>query len=240
MRRQNWIWGCLGLGWALAVMSTAPAIAAEPVKHVAIYVEPFYAAAPTRDAAPKVGVGGAYSALLASTNIENILAVADMIRSKPSLTTPMTMMVLAIRLYDMGRREDAVFWFYAAKDRYFTLREVIVPDAPQLAQSADAMNSFNALLGPIINGYAFCDVARQQAQRAKALDWVETHPYQAMFLEQLAAREADRKALLVAAIAKARENAEKERAYLADPANLQALKDGRTKNDMDSKFCWTD
>ena len=30
----------------------------------------------------------------------------------------MTMMVLAIRLYDVGLRDDAVFWFYAAKDRY--------------------------------------------------------------------------------------------------------------------------
>jgi len=225
---------------ALCAVTAPPAFAAEPVKHAAIYVEPFYVAARTREEAPKVGVGGAYSGLLASTNLENILAVADMIRSKPALTTPMTMMVLAIRLYDMGKRDEAVFWFYAAKDRYFTLREVIVPDAPQLAQSADAMNSFNVLLGPIINGYAFCDVARQQVQRAKALDWVEAHPYQAVFLEQLAARQADRKALLAAAIAKARENAEKERAHLADPANLQALKDGRSKNETDSKYCWTE
>lgn len=240
MRRQDWNWGGLAMGLALALAGAGPASAAEPVKHVAIHVEPFYVAAPTREAAPKVGVGGAYSALLASTNPENILAVADMIRSKPALTTPMTMMVLAIRLYDMGKRDDAVFWFYAAKDRYFTLREVITPDAPQLAQSADAMNSFNVLLGPIINGYAFCDVARQQALRSKALDWVEGHPYQAVYLEQLAARGADRKALLAAAVAKARENAEKERAHLADPANIQALKDGRAKNDMDSKFCWTD
>lgn len=235
MRRRNWIWGGLGLA-----LSASRAFAAEPVKHVAIHVEPFYVAAPTREAAPKVGVGGAYSALLASTNLENILAVADMIRSKPALTTPMTMMVLAIRLYDMGKRDDAMFWFYAAKDRYVTLREVIVPDAPQLAQSADAMNSFNVLLGPIINGYAFCDVGRQQAQRAKALDWVERHPYQAVFLEQLAARGPDRKALLAAAVAKVRESAEKERAHLGDPVNLRALKDSRAKNDMDSKFCWTD
>lgn len=240
MRRQNWLGSGLAMALALCAVITAPAFAAEPVKHVAIYVEPFYVAGRTREEAPKVGVGGAYSALLASTNIENILAVADMVRSKPALTTPMTMMVLAIRLYDMGRRDEAVFWFYAAKDRYFTLREVIVPDAPQLAQSADAMNSFNALFGPILNGYAFCDIARQQVQRMKALDWVERHAYQAIFLEQLAARGPDRKALLAAAIAKARENAEKERVHLADPANLQAFKDARSKNDMDSKYCWTD
>lgn len=240
MRQLNWLRVCIAMAIAVGALLPRTVGAAEPVKHVGIYVEPFYAAAPTREEAPRVGVGGPYSALLASTNPENILAVQEMIRSKPALTTPMTMMVLAIRLYDTGKRDDAVFWFYAAKDRYVTLREVIVADAPQLAQSSDAMNSFNALLGPIINGYAFCDVSRQQALRAKALDWVEHNAYQAIFLEQLPARGPDRKALLTAAIAKARENAEKERAYLADPANLQALKDGRNKNDMDSKFCWAD
>ena len=34
-------------------------------------------------------------------------------------------MVLAIRFYDVGLRDDAVFWFYAAKDRYLTLDEVV-------------------------------------------------------------------------------------------------------------------
>lgn len=229
----------LGLSWAfIAPFLATAACAAEPVKHIAIYVEPFYRAAATLQEAPKVGVGGPYSALLASTQRENIVAVQEMIFGKPALTTPMTMMVLAIRLYEFGLRDEAVFWFYAAKDRYFTLREVIVPDAPALAQSADAMNSFNTLAGPIINGYAFCDVAKQQAAREKALAWVETHPYQALYLDQLPARGADRKALLAAAIAKARDNLEKERNYLADPRNLQTLKEGRAKNEADAKFCW--
>ena len=228
------------LAFAALLGLAADVQAAEPVKHIPIYVEPFYSAAPTRTEAPKVGVGGAYSALLASTNRENLDAVVSMIRSKPALTTPMTMMVLAIRLYDFGLRDEAVFWFYAAKDRYATLREVIVPDAPQLAQSADAMNSFNTLAGPFIEGYAFCDIAKRDGLRVKALDWVAAHPYQAIFLEQLAARGADRKALLAAAIAKARENIDNERAYLADPVNLKSLKDNRAKNDMDSKFCWSE
>ena len=37
----------------------------------------------------------------------------------------MTLMVLAIRLYDVGGcRDDAVFWFYAAENRYLTLEDV--------------------------------------------------------------------------------------------------------------------
>ena len=45
----------------------------------------------------------------------------------------MTMMVLSIRLYDVGLRDDAVFWFYVAKDRYIVLSEVLNVKAPQLA-----------------------------------------------------------------------------------------------------------
>lgn len=238
--RACWRMHLWRLGYAIGggLASVVPAIAADPVRHIPIHVEPFYVAAPTGTGTPKVGVGGAYSGLLASTNRENIIAVADMIRSKPALTTPMTMMVLAIRLYDFGLRDDAVFWFYAAKDRHFTLREVIEPNAPQLAQSADAVSAFSSLAGPFINGYAFCNLDAQHRLRMKALDWVEANPYQAIFLEQLAARGQDRKALLAAAVAKAREAIEKERAYLAEPANLLALQDSRAKNEMDSKFCW--
>ena len=88
----------------------------------------------------------------------------------------MTLMVLAIRLYDVGLRDDAVFWFYAAKNRYFTLAGVADVRTPQLAQVEDAVRNFAVLAGPVINGYAFCDVANQQKQQAKALQWVTDHP----------------------------------------------------------------
>ncbi len=222
----------------LATLTGAGGFAAEPVRHIPVYVEPFYRAARTPDEAPQVSVGGPYTALLASTKRENVLAVRDMILGKPGLTTPMTMMVLAIRLYDFGLRDEAVFWFYAAKDRYFTLAEVIAPGTRELAQSAQAMAAFSQLAGPYINGYAFCDVEKQKQARVKALAWVEANPYQAVFMEQLPARDKDRKALLKEAVAKARGNLEKEQAHLADPKNLEALHEGRKQNEMDEKFCW--
>ena len=49
----------------------------------------------------------------------------------------MTMMVLAIRLYDVGLRDDAVFWFYVAKDRTIVLSDVLNVKTPQLAQADD-------------------------------------------------------------------------------------------------------
>ena len=52
----------------------------------------------------------------------------------------MTLMVLAIRLYDVGPRDDAVFWFYAAKDRYISLLGAI--DENALGSAPDAVRSF--------------------------------------------------------------------------------------------------
>ena len=221
---------------ALCLMPGA-AIAAEPVKRVAVYVEPFYNSGATGQT-PKVAVGKAFDAQLASGKREDLLAVRDAIVAKPGTVTPMTMMVLAIRFYDAGLRDDAVFWFYAAKDRFITLSEVAVPNAPQLAQAEDAVKNFATLAGPIINGYAFCDLAKQKDIRQKALAWVEANPYEVAFMTQLPARGADRKALLAAAVGNAKANAAKERAYFDDPKTVETYYATRKKNEADVKYCW--
>ncbi|MEI7806381.1 MAG: hypothetical protein WCI56_13745 [Hyphomicrobiales bacterium] len=226
------------LAVAAALLFPVCAHAAEPVKQIVIEVQPFYRAARTANEAPQVGTGRPHAEKLASTKRNDILAVRDMIITDPKTVSPMTMMVLAIRLYDVGLRDDAVFWFYAAKDRFIALTEVALPNTPLLVQSNEAMSNFNTLAGAAINGYAFCNIAKQKEQRAKALAWVEANPYDAVFNEKIPARTSDRKAALVKAIENAKANAAKERAYLDDPKNLEAFNAGRKKNEMDSKFCW--
>ena len=106
------------MSFAIAAASLAfagTAWAAEPVRQVGIYVEPFYRSAETPGGAPQVAVGKQYNALLVSNRREDILAARDLIEANPKLATPMTLMVLAIRCYDVGLRDDAVFWFYVAK-----------------------------------------------------------------------------------------------------------------------------
>jgi hypothetical protein len=159
---------------------------AEPVRHIGIYVQPYYEAAREPGGTPRVAVGRSFDGL-ASNKREDIVGIRDRIVKEPKLVTPMTLMVLAIRLYDVGLRDDAVFWFYAAKDRFLTLDEVVDVGAGGLAQVEDAIRNFSTLAGPIINGYAFCDIANQQTIRAKALDWVEQNPYEAIFMERLPA-----------------------------------------------------
>jgi len=214
------------------------AVAVEPVRHIEIYVEPFYRAAITPDGKPNVAVGGRFDALLASNRREDILAARDLIIADPKLITPMTIMVLAIRLYDVGLRDDAVFWFYVAKDRYLVLSEVLDVNTQALAQADDAIRSFATLAGPVINGYAFCDLARQSEFHVKAIDWVENNPYQVMFMEGAPALPGNRRETLKRALANAREHAAKEREYFADSKNREAFYAMRKANDADVKFCW--
>ena len=210
---------------------------AEPVRHIGIYVQPYYESAREPGGTPRVAVGRSFDGL-ASNKREDILAIRDRIVKEPKLVTPMTLMVLAIRLYDVGLRDDAVFWFYAAKDRFLTLDEVVDVGAGGLAQVEDAMRSFSTLAGPIINGYAFCDIANQQAIRAKALDWVEQNPYEAIFMERLPAKQSNRRQALVEAIATLRQSAAKESAYLKDVANATKFRADRARNRVDEKYCW--
>src|SRR5215831_9395786 len=228
-------------GLALAAMLVAwPVIAAaaEPVRTVPIYVEPFYRSAATPQGTPQVAVGSQFNALLASNRREDIVAARDLIAAEPDRITPMTLMVLAIRFYDVGLRDDAVFWFYVAKERYIVMSEVLNVNTPQLAQADDAVRSFSALAGPVINGYAFCDLAKQQELQTKAVAWVESHPYDVMFLPQAPALPGDRAANHKRAIANAKERAAKERAYFADAKTVEAYYAGRKRNEADVKFCW--
>jgi hypothetical protein len=222
--------GLLLLAWA--------ANAAEPVYRVGIYVEPYYAAARHTGERPRVAVGKQYNELLSSNRRQDILAARDLIIGKPTVVTPMTMMVLAIRLYDAGLRDDAVFWFYVAKDRYTVMLEVLNVKAPGLAQVDDAMRSFSTLAGPIINGYAFCNLAKQKELHAKAVAWVETNPYPVMFMAQLPGLPGERAENYKRAIAAAKERVAKERAYFDDPKAVEDYYATRKRNEADVKFCW--
>src|SRR5262245_4712617 len=137
--------------FAVLLLATGFAHAADPEKRIPIYVEPYYASSQKEGVLPRVAVGKQFDQLLASSEQKDILAARDLIVQRPDTVTPMTMMVLAIRLYDTGLRDDAVFWFYVAKDRYIVLSEVARPNAPQLAGADTAVRNFATLAGPYLN-----------------------------------------------------------------------------------------
>jgi hypothetical protein len=220
------------------ILSMQLARAAEPVRQLPIYVQPYYQSAASPGGVPQVSVNRQFDALLASTRREDVAAARDGIAAAPKLVTPMTLMVLAIRLYDLGYRDEAVFWFYVAKERAIVLSEVLDMRARGLAGADEAARNFSILAGPFINGYAFCDPARQRAQHAKAIAWVEQNPYQVMFMARLPALPGDRAANHRKAIANAKARAAKERAYFDDPKNAASFAAARKRSEADAKFCW--
>lgn len=221
-----------------AVRADNAAVTAAPVKRIGIYVIPYYQSAETADGTPRVSVAKAYDTKLSSNRPEDIVAVRDDVMAHPEFVTPMTMMVLAVRLYDVGLRDDAVFWFYVAKNRYVTMASVLDMKSSALSQAEDATKNFAALAGPVINSYAFCDIEKQSATKSRALAWVEQHPYQALFLEQLPALSGERKENLKQAIARLKDGAETERKYLVDPKNFEQFKKQRDANHVAEQFCW--
>lgn len=137
--------------------------------HISIYVTPYY-----NSAGPVVHVGS-YSAGLASHDERDVVATVRRMKQHWSALRFYELYVGAIRLYDLGYRNEAVYWFYTAqyRGRLFAM----LADAKRLGTIGDpafelyhAQNAFFELSGPAINGYAFGDVDRlgdvlQQVER---------------------------------------------------------------------------
>jgi hypothetical protein len=71
--------------------------------------------------------------------------------------------VAAIRLYDLGYRKEAVYWFYSAQ--YRGRQFGVLLDQTKMKSIGSpgfellhAQNAFYQLVGPYINGYAFGDI----------------------------------------------------------------------------------
>lgn len=224
----------------VSALSPVSADGTDPVTWIPIYVQPYYKAAMTRSGAHTVNVGAEYDTLLASNNPEDIIAAREVIEAQPEFVTPMTLMVLAIRFYDVGLRDDAVFWFYAAKNRYVTMVDVLDTRSGELAGSTTAVNDFMSLAGPYINSYAFCDLDKQHATALAAFEWVKTNPYETIYIEQLPALPGDRAENVNRQVGKIADSIQKEWTYLSDPRNRKEFGERRKANHADEQFCWSD
>ena len=228
---------------ALACLALAtlcgPALGAdERVKRIAIYVEPYYAASRDPEGTPRVEVASKYDRLLASNDAEDVARARDMIAKEYDSITPMTMMVLAIRLYDVGLRDDAVFWFYAAKNRFVTAMRVADMKARELGNAERATRDFIYLAGPAINGYAFCDIEKQKTIAKDALKWTIDHPYTALLNPEVPALPGDRRDNFRKAFNELMGELAKEEAYLDAMPNVESIKKQRRENGADVKYCW--
>jgi hypothetical protein len=208
-----------------------------PVVQLGIDIPPFYLAGSHYGEPPKVAVDPAYDALLSSGDARDILQARDAIAAKPGPVKPQVMIVLAMRLYDIGQRDDAVFWYYAARGRFVTMERVLDMRSLQLIRSAEIVERFEQAAGPAMDGYAYCSIALQAELEDRAIEWVAAHPYQILGYTELPAQAEDRNAALAAALAQLREASTKKKALLEEPAARKELADARLANHAHERFC---
>ena len=150
--------------FALYVASVAwfPLEAAESVSdasHIDVYVTPYY-----NSKGPSVTIGR-FSSGLASAKKDEFLATITMMKKDWEQLTFPELYVAAIRLYDLGYRKEAVYWFYSAQYRGRQFGVLLDQSKMGSIGSAgfelfQAQNAFFQLVGPYINGYAFGDTDR--------------------------------------------------------------------------------
>ena len=76
--------------------------------HIDAYITPYY-----NSKGPEVSVGRFSSGLASAKEDDFLTTIAEMKKDWNRLTFP-ELYVAAIRLYDLGYRKEAVYWFYSA------------------------------------------------------------------------------------------------------------------------------
>jgi hypothetical protein len=126
---------------------------------IEIYVTPYY-----NCAGPRINIGQYSEGLSAKSDAKFVATISRMKQNWANLSF-IELYVGAIRLYDMGYRNEATYWFYSAQYRgrvFATLLDErkkgsIGDTGFELSQ---AQNAFQQLAGPYLNGYAFGDIER--------------------------------------------------------------------------------
>lgn len=206
------------------------------VRSVDIYVTPYYSA--NAGKAEFVKVYDKIDDLLKSGKVEDFKKAEKIVQDAPQMVSPITLFVLSARAYDLGLRDDAVFWFYVAKNRAILLRGVIDMEGEKFTDVVAAIGAFMKLVGDVVNPYAFCDIKKQQEISDKALEWTKKNAYEAMFSPEFNSPHEDRKAALAKGIEKLESRNKKEKDYFLDKDNLANFKAMRKQNGTDEKFCF--
>ena len=224
---------------ASAPAAAAPeSIPARPVHKLYVDVPPYYFSGNALDAPAAVSVDPDWDKLLSSANRNDIRGAEQGIGAKPELVKPQTMLALSMRLYDVGLRDDALFWYYVGRGRYRTMEAVLDMRSLQLLKSADIMHNFERATEPAMDGYALCSVARLEEIQRRAIDWVARNPYKLLGYAELPAASDDRNAALAASVQAMRDDLQHATTLLNDPKALDEIEQRRAVTHDHERFCW--
>jgi hypothetical protein len=145
---------CLFLVTMLACAGVAVGQTINDPSRMDVYVTPYY-----NSKGPAIEVGRFSKGLAATSELEFAATISKMKQAWGSLSFP-EMYVAAIRLYDLGFRNEAIYWFYSAQYQGRLFGTLI--DREKMGSMGDpgfellqAANAFQQLVGPYVNGYAF-------------------------------------------------------------------------------------
>jgi hypothetical protein len=97
---------------------------------------------------------------------------AEQVLAHPEKYNPPVLYMLSYVLFQQGRKDEAMFWFYAAqvRGRYDANRCADLSARP-------AVQELNRKIGPYINPYAFQDLEKLKQTVVRALEWERTTPH---------------------------------------------------------------
>ena len=138
-------------------------------EQINIYVTPFY------DSTPLQISVGEYSSRLMSDSPRKMLKLADELKEKIDKVDATTLYVLSIRLYNLGEKDESVYWFYIAQFRAKVLMRM-VPSLDPTGWPA-TFGAFRSLAGTWINGYAFGDPDKMFSTLEQVINDVKNMAY---------------------------------------------------------------
>jgi hypothetical protein len=164
----------------LCALSPAEVIAQKASAN--FYVAPFY-----NSKGPSVKIGK-FSKELASADKQSIKVTVATMKQEMAMLPAISMFVAAARLYDLGYRDESMYWFYAAQYRARLFQVLLEPsEVGGMGSTAfelkSAHNAFRQTLGEYVNGYAGCDQAKWiavlsqiQAENATTPEFSKIYP----------------------------------------------------------------
>lgn len=146
-----------------------------------VYVTPYY-----DSEGLKIAVGE-LSEKLAAADAKTALKLSAELKKQRDQLRAEVMYVAAIRMYDLGHKDEAVYWFYTAQFRARVFGSILDKDkvgslGDEAFELQQAYGAFNELAGMYINGYAFGELEKLEKTLAKVAEEAKTPPnYQKVY-----------------------------------------------------------
>lgn len=198
--------------------------------HIPFYAEPYY----NYDSL-KITIGK-YKNELLTNDTTKLNALAEKIKADINHTDIESLFFLSIRLYDLGKKDDAFYWFHTAKARAIIFIDMLDPkNIGSIGDKAFELQQFfsttSQLVGEYINGYGFNDIDKGIAELELVKNEIKNiQPYQAVYKDIHFSTEID--------IVKEKSEGEERLSKLIDymKTNKDEIKKQRIENGIQDKY----